>query len=357
MNESMQNFFSQMRSTFEWVPDWMIAGVVVVVAILIALWAHKYFVRFGSQATRNANPFWRSLFEKTAGPSKLAFILLGLSAVLPFAPGLGSVFFTLFSVALIVLAGWVAINAAEMGFELYMQGSGGPARDDVMSRRHETQMRLLKRAASVVIIVITAGFALSTFMPVAGSSMFALIGIAAIAAAFAARPILANMIAGLLVAMTQPFRIDDTVDIDGQSGKVEDITYSHVVLRLNDQRQVLVPLYYFMEKPYQNLTREGSEILGRVSIQTDYSVPVERVRQKLSDIVKHSPEWDGQIANLEVTDAKEGRLELRATVSARTSRKAWDLSCNVREKLISFLQREHPQALPGSRAPVSGAWA
>jgi small-conductance mechanosensitive channel len=293
----------------------------------------------------------RSLFDKTAGPARLAFILLAIWLVMPMMPvaGLGGVFGTLFAVAVIALIGWAAINAAEMGAELYLQGFDGKTADDPMARTHETQVRVLKRCVDVVIVLVTAGFALMTFEAgrQIGFSLFGVAGLAGLVVAFAAYPILKNLVAGVQIAMTQPFRIGDTVEVGGQTGKIEDITASSVVMRLLDQRQVFVPLYTFMEKPFQNLAREGAGIVGTASIHTDYSVPVERVRQKFTETVKSDPLWNGKVADLQVTDAKDGKLELRARVSAATLRKAWDLRCAVREKLITFLQREHPTALPG----------
>jgi small-conductance mechanosensitive channel len=297
---------------------------------------------------RNAHPVVRSLFDKTAGHARLAFILRAIWLVLPMMPvaGLGGVFGTLFMVAVIGLIGWAAMNAAEMGAELYLKGLDGKS-DVPMARTHETPVRVGTGSADVVIVLITAGFALMTFETgrQIGFSLFGTAGLAALVVAFAAYPILKNLIAGVQLAMTQPFRIGDIVDVEGQTGKIEDITASSVVMRRLDQRRLLVPLHFFMEKPFQNVTGAGSDIVGTVSIDADYSVPVERVRQKLAEIVRNDPLWDGRIVDLQVTDAKQARVELRATVGAKSWRDAWDLRCAVREKLISFLQREHPSAL------------
>jgi small-conductance mechanosensitive channel len=348
-NETVQGFVSGMRSMFEWLPDWAIAAGAVILAILAGVWAHRIFVRVAGRAVRRAHPVVRSLFDKTAGPARLAFILLAIWLVMPMMPvaGLGGVFGTLFAVAMIGLLGWVAINAAEMGAELYLQGFDGKTADDPMARTHETQVRVLKRCVDVVIVLVTAGFALMTFEAgrQIGFSLFGMAGLAGLVVALAAYPILKNLVAGVQIAMTHPFRIGDTVEVEGQTGKIEDITASSIVLRHMDQRRLMVPLYFFMEKPFQNLTGENAEIVGTVSIHTAYSVPVERVRQKFTEIVKNDPLWDGKVVNLQVTDAKEGRVELRATASAGTPQKAWDLRCAVGEKLISFLQREHPSAL------------
>jgi small-conductance mechanosensitive channel len=349
MNESVQNFFSNVKPMFDWMPDWAIAGGAVILAIIAGIWAHRIFVRVAGPHIRNIHPVARSLFDKSAGPAKLAFVLLAVWLVVPMLPvsGLGSVFGTLFAVAVIGLMGWVAMNAVEMGAELYLQGLDGKTTDDPMSRTHETQVRVLTRCADVVIVLITAGFALMTFETgrQMGFSLFATAGLGALVVAFAAYPIIKNLIAGVQIAMTQPFRIGDTVEVEGRTGVIEDITASAVVMRLWDNRRLHMPLYFFMEKPIQNLTGNQAEIAGTVSVHTDYSVPVERVRQKLTEIVKSDPRWDGKVASLEVTDIEGGKLKLQATVSAASLNNAWDLRCAVREKLISFLQREHPAAL------------
>ena len=171
-------------------------------------------------------------------------------------------------------------------------------------------------------------------------------------AGLAARPLLSSLIAGVQIAMTQPIRIDDAVVVENEWGWIEEITSTYVVIKLWDWRRLIVPLSYFIEKPFQNWTREGAAIIGSVFLYVDYAVPVDRVREKLSEIVKASRLWDGRVVNLQVSDAKDHAIELRALVSARTSPLAWDLRCEVREKLIAFLRDEYPQALPRQRADL-----
>jgi small-conductance mechanosensitive channel len=354
-NEAGESFFSNMRTMFEWFPDWTIFTGAVILAILVAVGVHRVFVRNAGRALRDARPFARSLFDKAAGPSRLAFILLAIWLVMPMMPvaGLGDVFGKLFMVAVIGLIGWTAINAAEMSAKHYLQGLDGKTADDPMARTHETQVRVLKRCVELVIVLVTAGFALMTFETgrQIGSSLFGMAALAGLVAAFAAYPILQNLIAGVQIAITQPIRIGDTVEVEGQTGRIADITSSSVVVRLLDRRRLIMPLSSFMEKPFHNVTNGSSDVVGTVSIHANDTVPVERVRQKLTEIVKNDPHWDGRVVHLEVTDAKGGRVEMRAAVSAATLRESWDLRCAVREKLITFLQREHPGALPGRRRP------
>ena len=162
--------------------------------------------------------------------------------------------------------------------------------------------------------------------------------------------VLSNLIAGLQLALTQPVRLDDVVIVEGEWGWIEEITSTYVVVRIWDLRRLVIPLSHFIEKPFENWTRRTADILGTVYLHTDYTVPLEEVRKELTRIVEASPHWDGKVAGLVVTNAKEYTLEIRALVSAVDSSKAWNLRCEVREKLIAFLQREYPQCLPRLRA-------
>jgi len=186
-----------------------------------------------------------------------------------------------------------------------------------------------------------------------GTSLLASAGLAGLAAGIAARPVLANLIAGLQLALTEPIRIDDAVLVEGEFGHIEEITTTYVVVRIWDQRRLVTPLAYFIEHPFQNWTLNSADLLGTVMVHVDYRVPVEEVRQELQRIVQGTPLWDGRVWNLQVTDATDSRVELRAMVSAAGAGALWDLRVHVREKLIAFLQERHPQSLPRVRAEVT----
>jgi len=193
-----------------------------------------------------------------------------------------------------------------------------------------------------------------TFEPVRqyGVSLFASAGVAGLVVGLAARPVLSNLFAGVQLAMTQPVRLDDQVVVENESGRIEEITSTYVVIRLWDLRRMIVPLSYFIERPFQNWSRESTNLIGAVLLHVDYTAPVERIRSTLTEIVNASKLWDGQVAKLQVTDAKESSVELRVLVSARSSADAFELRCEVREKLIEFLQRDYPNALPRTRQEV-----
>jgi small-conductance mechanosensitive channel len=185
-----------------------------------------------------------------------------------------------------------------------------------------------------------------------GVSLIASAGAAGIIVGLAARPLLTNLFAGIQIAVSQPIRIDDAVVVEGEYGIVEEITGTYVVVKLWDWRRMVVPLSYFLEKPFQNWTRQSTDLIGSVLLWVDYSVPVSAVRARLEDIVRASRLWDGKVVSLQVVDASERAVQMRALVSAGSSDDAWDLRCEVREKLIAFLQAEYPAALPKQRAEL-----
>jgi small-conductance mechanosensitive channel len=263
--------------------------------------------------------------------------------VAPLKPEFAEMLARLMAVAVIGLIGWGAIIASHIAASLYLRRFSLDSDDNLLARKHNTQVQVLSRTLDVVLVLLTLGAALMTFPAVRqyGLSLFASAGIAGIIAGLAARPVLSNLMAGVQLAMTQPIRLYDGVTVENEYGTVEEITSTYVVL--------IVPLTYFIEKPFQNWTRDTSALIGNVMLYVDYAAPVDVIRAKFSEILKQSDKWDGRIAALQVTDFKEGTMELRCLMSARTASQTFDLRCEVREKLIAFLQKEHPEALPHSR--------
>lgn len=347
-------------------PDWIMPSALTAAAVFAAIVAHHTAVTLLRRWVGERHPFLRSLFTNTKRATRLALIVCVLAICVPLVPlsdPMRVLAAQLLGIAFIVVGGWIALKATDIAARFYLRRFDILASDNLLARKHFTQVRILQRAADTMIVIFTVAAALMTFEGVRqyGVSLFASAGVAGIVVAFAARPVFANLIAGVQLAVTQPIRVDDAVVVEGEWGWIEEITSTYVVIKLWDWRRLIVPLSYFMEKPFQNWTRENAAIIGSVMLHADYTVPVERVRQKLNEIVKESSLWDGQVVNLQVTDAKERSVELRALVSARTSPAAWDLRCEVREKLIAFLQQELPDVLPKLRADVTaldraGVW-
>jgi small-conductance mechanosensitive channel len=187
-----------------------------------------------------------------------------------------------------------------------------------------------------------------------GTAILASAGVLGIIIGFAAQRTISTLLAGLQIAITQPFRIDDVVIVEGEWGRIEEIALTYVVVRIWDLRRLVLPTSYFLEKPFENWTRESADILGTVYLYADYTVPVQEVKEELHRVLKSSEHWDGKVWNLQVTDMTEHTVQLRALMSAQDASAAWNLRCEVREKLLHFVQSRHPNALPKIRAELHG---
>ena len=227
-------------------------------------------------------------------------------------------------------------------------------RDNLKARKIHTQFKVLKRIAIVVVGILAFGTMLMTFERVRqlGTTILASAGVVGIVVGMAAQRTIATFIAGLQIAITQPIRVDDVVIVENEWGRIEEITLTYVVVKIWDLRRLIVPITYFIESPFQNWTRTSADILGTVFVYTDYNVPVDSVREELHKILKKSEHWDGKVCVLQVTNASDRTMELRALMSAADASAAWTLRCKVREELIEFIKREYPQALPRMRAEL-----
>jgi small-conductance mechanosensitive channel len=352
--------FHDLREALAWAPESVVATILLAAAAFVALLFHAGLLLLLQRTIARRRLFLRRLIDATAAPTRFALVIFALGTaaqVAPLAPELRTALTHILLLGFIALAGWIALIAVNLAASLYLRRFQIETADNLLARKHITQVRILERATETLVIIVTAAAALMTFDAVRqyGVSLFASAGVAGLIAGLAARPVLSNLIAGVQIAITQPIRLDDTVLVEGELGRIEDITSTYVVIRIWDLRRMIVPLSYFMEKPFQNWTREGSALVGAVFLYVDYSAPVDRLRDKLREIVKDLKLWDGEVVKLQVTDAKQNTMELRALVSARTSGDAFELRCEVREKLIAFLQQEIPQALPRERTETIGA--
>jgi small-conductance mechanosensitive channel len=352
--ESLRAALTWIKVLLDWLPDPVVALLILAIAVLIALALHRWARKLVRSTLAGRYPYVFSTFTQTRGLSRLALLILAMIIAIPVAPlppGTAAILARLLAVAVIGLIGWAAIIALHIAADLYLRRFRLDVDDNLLARKHNTQVRVLSRTIDVLLAMITLGAALMTFPAVRqyGISLFASAGVAGIVAGLAARPVLSNLMAGVQLAMTQPIRLYDAVTVENEHGTIEEITSTYVVVKLWDWRRLIVPLTYFIEKPFQNWTREGAALIGTVMIYVDYRAPVELIRAKFNDILKQSNKWDGNVAALQVTDFKEGSMELRCLMSARTGGTVFDLRCEVREKLIAFLQSQHPEALPHAR--------
>jgi small-conductance mechanosensitive channel len=260
------------------------------------------------------------------------------------------------SVALIAVVATVVFRFVDLAAGLVIRRHPVDLRDNLQARSIHTQVLVLKKIAMTVVAIFAIGSTLMVFDSVRqfGASILASAGIAGIIVGLAAQRSIGTLLAGIQIAFTQPIRVDDVVIVENEWGKVEDITLTYVVVRIWDERRLVLPVSYFIERPFQNWTRSTSDLLATVFLHVDYTAPIEALRAELTRVLQASALWDGRVNVLQVTDARERTLEIRALASAADSSRAWDLRCEVREKLVGYLRRTCPDALPRTRAVIVG---
>jgi small-conductance mechanosensitive channel len=335
--------------------QWFRSSLFVAVAIFLAFLIH--FIVRGSLtriAKRTGSIFHDSLVRHGQGPARIIFPLIALMVVVPYLnlpPRSISPVRHVITLGLIASVAWLLIAMLDVFEDVATAALNVSVQDNLRARKVQTQVHVLHRIVAAVIVIVALSIMLVTFPSIReiGTSLLASAGLAGLVVGLAARPTLANLLAGLQIALTEPIRLDDVVIVEGEWGKVEEITTTYVVVRIWDLRRLIVPLSQFIEKPFQNWTRQTADLLGTVFVYTDYSVSVDAVRQKLLEILQLSGSWDGKVWGLQVTNATDHTMELRALMSAPDSSRAWDLRCHVREKLIEYLQNRYPQSLPQTR--------
>jgi small-conductance mechanosensitive channel len=220
--------------------------------------------------------------------------------------------------------------------------------DNRRVRRARTQIGILRRLTSALITVLSLGAMLMTFdgLRALGASLLASAGVAGAVAGLAAQTILRNVLAGAQLALTDQLRIDDVVVVEQEWGRVEELTLTHVVLRLWDERRLMLPTTYFITTPFQNWTRDESRVVGAVPLHLNYTAPVPELRAAAQRIVEASPLWDRREWVFQVVDSTPWSMVVRVLASAADGPSSWDLRCEIRERLIAFLVAEHPDALP-----------
>ena len=332
---------------------WFAPCLSALIAACVALLVHRVARAILLRVTRQTVVL-HSLLDHIGPAVQLVLPLIALQAVWQAAPDdlrfIDSVRH-LNGLLLIAATTWLAIRAVNGFADGVIARHPFEAADNLQARRILTQTRVLARTACTVLLVAGAAMMLMTFPGArqVGASLLASAGVIGIVAGLAAKPVFSNLIAGLQIALAQPIRIDDVLIAEGEWGRVEEITGTFVVLKIWDDRRLILPLTYFIEKPFQNWTRHSAQLLGSVFIHVDYSTPLAPLRAEVERIVKAAPEWDGRFFNLRVVDTTERAMQIRVLCTAASSALAFDLRCTVREGLIDFMQREYPQFLPRTR--------
>lgn len=288
-----------------------------------------------------------------------SIFLLSITPLLRLGENLNTLISDIANLWFISASGWLLIRIVRTIKESFLNLYDINTPDNLKARSVYTQIKVIENIVIALIVFLTASFILMSFEQVRqiGASLLASAGILGIILGFAAQKTLGNFIAGLQIALAQPIRIDDVVIVENEWGWIEEITLTYVVVRIWDLRRLVIPISYFIENPFQNWTRTSADILGSVFLHADYTVPVEKIREELTRILENSPYWDKKVNVLQVTNADKTTVELRALMSARTSPMAWDLRCEVREKLLTFLQKNFPESLPKTRIEMNSASA
>jgi small-conductance mechanosensitive channel len=337
---------------------WLLPAMILVGSVLLAFLVHSAVFAIAKRlAKRTEGSIANSLMRHAEGPTRWIFPLLAIILALPILPVRDELVEMLrhaVGIGVIAAIAWVIILLSEVfGDAIYARYRTDIA-DNLTARQMRTQITVLRRIFTLLVVVVAAAAILMTFPAIhqLGTSLLASAGIAGIVVGMAMKSSLSSLIAGLQIALTQPIRIDDVVIVNGEWGWIEEILTTYVVVRTWDLRRLVVPLSYFIENVFQNWTRRTSDILAYVYIYADYTLPVEELRQEFRRILESTALWDKKVCVLQVSDTSEHAMQIRALTSAADASKAWDLRCLVREKLIKFQQEKYPNSLPKARAEI-----
>lgn len=327
------------------------------VAVLIALAAVLVVVIITSVAARltaRRESWARALILRARLPYRTFLLVvatwIAVHLTLPTAAPLTSVDHG-FLIATIAAGTWLAAALVSFGLGLATGRYRTDVADNKRARRAQTQIAIVRRLASVVIVIVGIASILLTFPGVqaVGASVLASAGVVSIVAGLAAQSTLANVFAGIQLAFSDAIRVDDVVIAEGQWGRIEEITLTYVVVHIWDDRRLVLPSTYFTNTPFENWTRHSSELLGSVEFDLDWQASPSQMRERLEKILAETPLWDGRTGVLQVTDAVGGFVRIRVLVTAVDAPTLFDLRCHVREQLVQWLHETDAAALPRTR--------
>ena len=337
----------------------LVAGVLGGIALgaVVAYKPLTHLVR--REGERPNHPVARSAVHHLRRPLYLAILSSALEVALvslPLPGTLGTILAHILGAAILGGICWLALELTYVLSDVVRARYPVTAQDNLRARQLNTQFEMLRRVTLVVVSVVGLALFLLSFKAVraVGTGLLASAGLVALLAGIAVQPLASNLVAGVQIAVTQPIRTDDVVVINSHWGRIEEIHLTYVVVQVWDLRRLVLPISFFTSQPFENWTRSTAEILGWVLIEVDYSAPVQAIREEFNDIVAGSPDWDGKVAVLQVTNLGL-TMQLRALMSSQNSSRSWNLQCEVREKLIGFLQERYPSALPRLRTETTQA--
>lgn len=348
----MIGYFERNWHGLFWSGIWLAVAIVASLVVrAIVFWLLRRFTR------RRGHLVGHSLIQHGAGPTRWIFPLLAVLCVLPGLPLPHLLMVALahiVGIGLIAATAWLVILLVDVTADIVSGRYRLDVADNLMARRVQTQFQMLHRVIVVLVILVALAICLMTFHQIQrfGDSLLASAGLASLVVGLAMKGTLSNLVAGVQIAFTQPFRIEDAVVIEGEWGWIEEIGTMYVTVRIWDLRRLVIPLSWFLDHPFQNWTRTSADLLGHCYIYTDYTVPVDAVRAELKRICESTQLWNKKVCVLQVSDLFQNVMQLRALMDARNSSDAWDLRCLVREKLIDFIQKNYPGGLPRYRGEL-----
>jgi small-conductance mechanosensitive channel len=355
LSQFLRSQLSALRSALSFAPPWAVSFIILITAVVVAWLLHAAILFLIRRLFRDRRPYLRSVLQATKNPTRLALLLAAIAIALPTAslePETKSVLVRLLVFSSICLIGWIALTATNIAANFYLTHFHVDAEDNLLTRSHVTQVRLLVRVLDSVIVLVTVGFALMTFETVRqyGVSVFASAGVAGVVFGLAAQPVLSNLIAGIQLAVTQPIRLEDAVTVQNEYGWIEEITATYVVIRLWDLRRLIVPLNFFIQQPFYNWTRQAASTIGSVLLYLDYSAPVDLIRKQANELVAEAKQDNAKVSSVQVTSTSAQAIEVRILVTSDSAATTSNVCADLRERLIAYLHREHPEALPRSRS-------
>jgi small-conductance mechanosensitive channel len=337
--------------------EWFFVIFLFCTALVLANVVHYVLFRFLRRSQDGNSGLGWGLQRYLGRPARTIFLLTCIGVSLPFVPGLPDRFEATakqgLALAIVAALGWFSVGAVYVLQAYMLRKYDLNADNNFQARRVHTQFQLFRRMAVTFVIVVTIGALLWTFNDPRilkyGSGLLASAGVASLILAAAAKSTAENFLAGLQIALTEPIRIDDVVVVQGEWGRIEEITSAYVVIKIWDLRRLIVPLSWFIENSFTNWTRESSDIMGTAFLYVDYTIPVEELRAELDRVVRASKLWDGKVLGLQVTNLTEKSMELRCLMSSRNASESFDLRCHVREAMMAYVREHHPIALPTMR--------
>jgi small-conductance mechanosensitive channel len=365
MTEHLPDWLSYpLLTLLGWLPDgqkyaWLDVVLQVLVIMLIVLLGDRFGMPVLQRLARHL-PYSRRLLVHCRSALRVATFFLLLQIVFrDTEPTLHLSPLLLHLTALLSIASltWLSTRAVQSISDTIVERNPIKLTDNLAARRVHTQTRVLARSMNVLIILVGTGMALMTLplLRQIGTSLLASAGVAGLIVGFAAKPVLGNLLAGLQLAISQPIRLDDVVIVENEWGQIEEITGTYVVVRIWDQRRMIVPLQWFIEHPFQNWTRSSSELLGPVNLWVDFRLPIDPLRIEAQRLCHVFEEWDGRVCVVQVLETSERAMQVRILVSASDAGRTFDLRCKMREGLLDFIQRQHPDCLPRIRSETANS--